>query len=40
VGRTQFLALPDGRFLFNARLDESHPRTINVILNWPALVAK
>ena len=30
---------PDGqRFLFNARLDEAIPRTIDLILNWPALL--
>jgi dipeptidyl aminopeptidase/acylaminoacyl peptidase len=41
VGRLQFAVSADGeRFLFNARLEDSIPRTINVVLNWPALLGK
>jgi Tol biopolymer transport system component len=37
--RTRFWPAPDGqRFLYVARLDAAMPRTLNVILNWPALV--
>jgi hypothetical protein len=37
--RTRFWPAPDGqRFLYVARRDAAMPRTINVILNWPALL--
>lgn len=37
--RPQYVPSADGqRFLFNAQLEDSVPRTIEVILNWPALV--
>ena len=38
ITRIQYWPVPDGRFLFNARLDAAMPRTINVVLNWPALL--
>jgi dipeptidyl aminopeptidase/acylaminoacyl peptidase len=38
--RLQYVPAPDGqRFLFNARLDAALPRTVNIVLNWPALLA-
>jgi hypothetical protein len=37
--RRQYAPSADGqRFLFNARIEESVPRTIKAILNWPALL--
>jgi Tol biopolymer transport system component len=37
--RVQFWPSPDGqRFLYIASQDEAMPRTINVVLDWPALV--
>jgi hypothetical protein len=37
--RRQYGVSADGqRFLFNARIEDSIPRTFKVILNWPALL--
>jgi Tol biopolymer transport system component len=39
IERVRYWPAPDGqRFLFIARQDEAMPRTINVVLDWPALV--
>ncbi len=39
IERVQFWPSPDGqRFLYIASQDEAMPRTINVVLDWPALV--
>jgi Tol biopolymer transport system component len=39
IDRVQFWPSPDGqRFLYIASQDEAMPRTINVVLDWPALV--
>ena len=39
IERVRFWPAPDGqRFLFIARQDEAMPRTINIVLDWPALV--
>jgi hypothetical protein len=41
IDRVQYWPSPDGqRFLFNARLEEAVPRTINVVLAWPALLGQ
>jgi hypothetical protein len=39
IDRIPYWPAPDGqRFLYLARRDEAMPRTINVVLDWPALV--
>ena len=38
VERLTYWPAEDGRFLAIARIEEAVPRTINVLLNWPALV--
>lgn len=39
VVRVQYWPAPDGqRFLYIARQEAAMPRTINVVLNWPALI--
>ena len=39
IERVVFWPSPDGqRFLYVARQDEATPRTINIVLDWPALV--
>ena len=41
IERVRYWPAPDGqRFLFIARQDEALPRTINVVLDWPALVSR
>ena len=39
IERVVFWPSPDGqRFLYVARQDDAIPRTINIVLDWPALL--
>ena len=39
IERVAFWPSPDSqRFLYVARQDEAMPRTINIVLDWPALL--
>jgi Tol biopolymer transport system component len=38
--RPQYAVAPDGRFLINTAVDDSTPRPIRVLLNWPSALPK
>jgi hypothetical protein len=41
VARPQYWPVANGsRFLFNVRAPDPRPRTINVLLNWPAALRR